>query len=199
VSTDYAAIYDRIFEQHPGYRVAERSPGFRTVLRYAERLRGLRGRSLDVGCGYGFVVQALGSAPFSFRAFGCDVSQVAIDRARDTLGDEEGADRIRLIERDGRLPFGDAEFDLVTCFDVLEHIDEQDLPRLRDELLRVRQNRGGSLYTVSLRPAGSADHNGDNLHRTVRPVQFWIDLFQPDETMIEHGLQQAALWIGPRG
>lgn len=197
MNTDYAGIYDRIIEQHPGYNAAEWSPGFRSVLRYGEKLRALRGRSLDVGCGVGFVVQLMSSPLFGFESFGCDISSEAVGRARQRLGD--GAERrVRLIESDGVLPFGDAEFEVVTCFDVLEHLDEPDVVRLRDELKRVRKPKGVSLVSVSLRPAGSEDHNGDNLHRTVQPIQFWIDCFQPDETIIDHGLQQGMMFFGPR-
>jgi 2-polyprenyl-3-methyl-5-hydroxy-6-metoxy-1,4-benzoquinol methylase len=197
VKTDYAAIYDRVTRQHPNYNAAEWSPGFKSVLRYGEKLRGIKGRSLDVGCGVGFVVQLMSSPLFGFDSFACDISSEAVGRARQRLG--EGSEhRVRLIESDGALPFGDGEFEVVTCFDVLEHLDEPDVIRLRDELRRVRKASGATLMSVSLRPAGSEDHHGDNLHRTVRSIQFWIDLFKPDETIIDHGLQQGTMFIGPR-
>ena len=198
MNTDYAGIYDRIIEHHPGYNAAEWSPGFKSVLRYGEKLRALRGRSLDVGCGVGFVVQLMSTPLFGFDSFGCDISREAVGRARERLGDDSGR-RVRLIESDGVLPFDDESFDVVTCFDVLEHLDEADVVRLRDELKRVRRPSGATLVSVSLRPAGSEDHHGDNLHRTVHPIQFWIDCFEPDETIIDHGLQQGMMYFGPRG
>jgi len=199
VPTDYPAIYDRIIAEHPGYNAAEGSPGFGAVLQHRDRLRALgAGRSLDVGCGVGFVVWLLASPLFGFRSCGCDVSSVAVDTARARIGaGNDAEDRIRLIEEDGRLPFDDGAFDLVTCFDVLEHLDEADLPRLRDEMARVRAPGGAALYTVSLRPAASEDHQGHNLHRTIRPIQWWIDLLRPDETIIDHPLEQATLWCAP--
>lgn len=199
MTTQYAEIYDRIIAEHPGYNSAEGSPGFAAILQHRDRIRTLNGRSLDVGCGVGFVVWMLQSAHFGFESCGCDVSRIAIENARARLATPHGEDRIRLIESNGRLPFTDASFELVTCFDVLEHLDEADLPRLRDEMRRVRSPEGASLYTVSLRAAASSDHRGDNLHRTVMPVQWWIDLFAPDETIIDHRLQQATMWFGPRG
>jgi SAM-dependent methyltransferase len=192
---NYAAIYDRIIAEHPGYNAAEGSPGFAAVLQHRARLTTLRGRSLDVGCGVGFVVWLLQSPLFNFESFGCDVSAVAIENARARIGGD--AERVRMIEADGRLPFDGDAFDLVTCFDVLEHLDEADLPRLRDELQRVRSPHGAILLTVSLRPAASDDHEGHNLHRTVKPVQWWIDLFRPDETTIDHHLEQATMWFAP--
>src|SRR5690606_26413684 len=116
----------------------EFSPGFKSVLRYGEKLRALKGRSLDVGCGVGFVVQLMATPLFGFDSFGCDISSAAVERARQRLG-EASEQRVRLIEGDGALPFGDGEFEVVTCFDVVEHLDEADVIRLRDELRRVRK------------------------------------------------------------
>ncbi len=198
MGTDYADIYDRIIEHHPGYNAAERSPGFKSALRYSQALRAVNGRALDVGCGVGFVVQLMGSPMFGFEAYGCDVSAEGVRRSTERLG-ESAIGRVRLIGSDGVLPFEDGYFDVVTCFDVLEHLDEPDILRLRDEMIRVRTDRGLTLLSVSLRPAGSEDHLGDNLHRTVQPIQFWIDMFGPDETAIDHRLHQAVLFCGPRG
>ena len=199
MTTDYADIYDRIIAEHPGYNSAEGSPGLAALLQHRDRLRTITGCSLDVGCGVGFVVWMLQSPLFRLVSYGCDVSHNAVEGARSRLGVPDADDRILLIDTDGRLPFDSHSFDLVTCFDVLEHLDEADLPRLRDEMLRVRKPSGVALYTVSLRSAASHDHYGDNLHRTVRPIQWWIDLLEPDETIIEHHLQQATMWFGPRG
>lgn len=198
MTTDYADIYDRIIAEHPGYNSAEGSPGFAAILQHRDRLRTVTGRSLDVGCGVGFVVWMLQSPLFRLISHGCDVSINAIEGARSRLAVPDAEERIRLIDTDGRLPFDDRSFDLITCFDVLEHLDEADLPRLRDEMLRVRMPSGVALYTVSLRSAVSRDHNGDNLHRTVRPIQWWLDLMEPEETCIDHRLQQATMWFGPR-
>ncbi len=198
MSTDYAQIYDRIIAEHPGYNSAEGSPGFAAILQHRERLRTLTGRSLDVGCGVGFVVWMLQSPLFRFESHGCDVSALAVENARARLAVPDAEQRIRLIDTDARLPFEAQSFDLITCFDVLEHLDQDDLPRLRDEMTRLRKPSGAALYTVSLRPAVSRDFRGDNLHRTIQPVQWWIDLMQPDETIIDHHLQQATMWFGPR-
>jgi len=191
--TDYAEIYDRVIADHPGYRFAEGSPGYAALLEHRQRLRNVRGRALDVGCGVGFALALLRSPYFGLEAHGCDVSGVAVEAARRRIG----AERVALIEEGGRLPFEDASFDLVTCFDVLEHLDEDDLPRLADEMARVRAPSGVALYTISLRPAASEDHNGDNLHRTVQPVQWWIDLLDPTETIIDHPRRQATMWLLP--
>lgn len=199
MTTDYRAIYDHITAAHPGYTVAERSPGFRNALMLHERIRACRGPALDVGCGAGFVVELLSHPEFGFAAaggaWGCDVSAVALELAGERLsaswhGDES---RLRLVTG-GRLPFDDGEFGLVTCFDMLEHLDEADVPPMRNELRRVVAPEGTLLVSVSCRRAGSEDQFGENLHRTVRPAAWWEELFEPDEMVIRRADADAVMW-----
>jgi SAM-dependent methyltransferase len=173
---DYRAIYDHIIAQHPGYNDPAGSPGYRACLMEADRLRTVTGPALDVGCGVGFVVELLAGPAFGVACWGADVSRVAVDRGNQRMK----GDRIRLIEG-GRVPFADGHFGLVTCFDVLEHLDEADLRPLRNEMRRVLRP-GGLLYcSVATRPAGSNDQFGQNLHRTVKDALWWCELMQPDE------------------
>src|SRR5690606_19155549 len=199
MATDYRAIYDHITASHPGYTVAERSPGFRNVLMLHERIRACRGPVLDVGCGLGFVVEVLGQPEFGFASsggvWGSDVSRVALEQAAARLkaschGDPK---RLRQVE-DGRLPFEDGQFGLVTCFDMLEHLDEPDVRAMRDELRRVVAPGGTLLVSVSCRKAGSEDQFGENLHRTVRAAAWWEELFEPDEMTVRRADLDAVMW-----
>ena len=187
---DYAAIYDDVIERHGTYNLAEHSPGFKAVLAHAGRLAALRGgRSLDVGCGVGFVVELLGTGAFGMRSEGCDISRVAVARASERVG----AGRIALIEHD-TLPYADGLFDLVTCFDVVEHLDEAHLPAFRDELRRVLKPAGTALLSASTRPAGTTDLNGENVHRTIRPQEWWIGLFDPEEATVKPSAHEVLMW-----
>jgi len=189
-ASDYAETYDRIISAQDNYNQAEHSPGFRTCARHTERLRMCTGPSLDVGCGVGFAVQYLEEMMPWDDTYGCDVSPVAVERARARCSD----DRIGLIE-DGRIPYDDGAFGLVTSFDVVEHLDEHDLPMFRDELRRVARPGGLLLVTASLREALAIDHLGRNAHRTVRPIQWWLDLFDPDDAAIDCRRCETLLWI----
>ena len=186
---DYAAIYDRVIAENPGYNDAHGSPGYHACLRHAERLRGLAGRSLDVGCGAGYVVSLLGTPAFGFESYGVDVSPCGIERARMRVP----ADRVTTM-RPGTIPHEDAAFSLVTCFDVLEHLDEPDILELRDQMHRVLAPAGLLFCSVSLRPSASVDHNGENLHRTVRPAQWWADAFEPEEYHVRRATDDILLW-----
>jgi SAM-dependent methyltransferase len=96
--------------------------------KYADCLRPARAgaRVLDVGCGAGQVVGRLTTA--GYEAYGVDVSEPNIERAR------------RFSERcqfyDGRhLPFPDAHFASVGALNVLEHVEEPE--QFIPEIVRV--------------------------------------------------------------
>lgn len=189
MTPDYAAIYDHQITTNPSYALAEHSPGFKAVLEHAHRLTRLSGRSLDVGCGAGFVVELLRRPPFWFDAFGVDVSPESVA----VSGQRNGEDRVTLT--DGKtLPHDDDRFDLVTCFDVLEHLDEGDVPGFCGELRRVCRPGGLVMCSVALREAAAIDQHGDNLHRTVRPFDWWVPFVQPDEAHWIRNPAQAICW-----
>jgi SAM-dependent methyltransferase len=101
--------------------------------KYADTLRPDRAgaRVLDVGCGVGQVVHRLSQG--GFEAYGVDVSEPNIERAR------------RFSERcsmyDGRtLPFPDAHFAGVGALNVLEHVEEPEA--FIRELVRVAEVGG---------------------------------------------------------
>jgi SAM-dependent methyltransferase len=96
-----------------------------------------RPRILDVGCGTGANLLMLSKYG---DAEGVDVSEDALAFCR-----ERGLDKVRLGAGE-ELPYEDATFDLVTAFDVVEHMDD-DLAGLR-EMRRVLRPGGRVLLFV---------------------------------------------------
>ncbi|HVY70554.1 MAG TPA: methyltransferase domain-containing protein, partial [Verrucomicrobiae bacterium] len=101
--------------------------------KYADTLRPARpgARVLDVGCGVGQVVGRLAQA--GFEAYGVDVSEPNITRAR------EFSDRCQLYDGK-RLPFPDMHFASVGALNVLEHVEEPEA--FIPELVRVTEIGG---------------------------------------------------------
>ena len=96
---------------------------------------------LDAGCGTGFGTAMLGECRPA-RLVGVDIAPEALERARVLA---PAADD--LVQGDVReLPFEDSSFDVVVCFEVIEHIERQD--DALDELRRVLRD-GGSLLISS--------------------------------------------------
>ena len=93
-----------------------------------------------------------------------------------------------------KLPFEDHFFSLITCFDVLEHLDEQDIDTTISEILRALRPGGVFLGSVSCRKSGVDDLHGDNLHRTVKSPDWWINKFGPDNAQYDGKRQQLTLW-----
>lgn len=97
-------------------------------------------RALDLGVGDGRVATGIKAA----KLIGADVSQVALDRARKRLPEAE----LVLLEPDEPLPFGDNEFDLVTCIETLEHV--RDVQLALSEIRRVLRPGGRLALTTPL-------------------------------------------------
>jgi len=106
-----------------------------------------RGQVLDVATGTGRLPEALLSQPrFRGHVTAVDASAKMLDLARAKLG-RYGA-RITFMQRDAQsLPFDDASFDVVTCFEALEFM--RDWRRAVHEMLRVL--RPGGLLMLSNR------------------------------------------------
>ena len=77
-------------------------------------------RVLDAGCGEGFVTHYLATRDASLELTGLDLSEDAIEYARQQFG-EAATFRTGSLYK---LPFSDNSFDAVVCSEVLEHLDD---------------------------------------------------------------------------
>lgn len=69
----------------------------------------------------------------------------------------------------------DGQFDGVICTDVMEHCPEEDLPWIVGEIFGYAEKF--VFLSVALYPAVKTLPNGENAHCTLRPKQWWLDLF----------------------
>jgi ubiquinone/menaquinone biosynthesis C-methylase UbiE len=131
----YPILY-KVEESHWWYRGRRKIiAGF--VSEIVSQIKGRPPRILDVGCGTGanlFLLSKYGEVE------GVDVSPDALNFCR-----ERGFQHLRLGEAE-KLPYEDESFDLVTAFDVVEHLDD-DVAGLR-EFSRVLRKGGRVLLFV---------------------------------------------------
>jgi SAM-dependent methyltransferase len=122
---------------------------------------------LDAGCGTGYGLAMLLAAGAE-SATGLDVAQEALDDARGRVGE-----RAELVRGDVReLPFDDASYEVVVCFEVIEHVDRQ--RAALDELKRVLRPEGVLLISSPNRdvyPPGNPHHV-----REYRPEELQAEL-----------------------
>lgn len=120
-----------------------------------------RGSFLDVSCGYGDVLGAAKKLGFS-PCVGTEINKDRLDSKR----------RIVYAEAHS-LPFVDKEFDVVTMFDVIEHLIPGDDKLACAELFRVARKH----IIISANNKPSINHIGEDLHINKRPYDTWNSLF----------------------
>jgi len=109
--TDYQTIYNEVVKTDQRYQLAENSPGLRNVIQATERLVAIAGRSLDVGCGVGFVVQHLSQRPFFVQPHGVDTSDLAVEKTIQRIKPLANSVDGRVLRADSMsLPFDDDYF-----------------------------------------------------------------------------------------
>jgi ubiquinone/menaquinone biosynthesis C-methylase UbiE len=112
------------YRKHTAANPVQRALIARFHRRIVTEIEALSPRSfLDAGCGEGFVARRVLGAMPDVSLTGCDLSDGALTIAR---GVNPGAEF--LVGSVLELPFADNAFDVVGCFEVLEHLPN-DLPR----------------------------------------------------------------------
>jgi 2-polyprenyl-3-methyl-5-hydroxy-6-metoxy-1,4-benzoquinol methylase len=100
-------------DEHVYWRAARRRMHRDFCARFIE---GRSGRLLDLGCGLGFFLKAL-EPHRAWAVHGCEISPAAVRFARESLGLENVA-----CGRLEEAPFPAGTFDIVTMWDVLDHL-----------------------------------------------------------------------------
>jgi ubiquinone/menaquinone biosynthesis C-methylase UbiE len=126
-------------------------------------------RVLDAGCGMAYGCRILSEAGAS-QVEGVDIAPAILDAARSTV-----PENCNLLVADVRsLPFGDDAFDLVVCFEVIEHVQEHD--QVLTELARVLAADGVLVVSSPNRevyPPGNPHHCHEltpaELHSALEP------------------------------
>lgn len=78
-----------------------------------------KGKMLEIGCGTGYVLSGIKTAIPDLQLIGSDVSSKGLAYAKKRLSDVE------MVQFDATSIPNENEFDIIGCFDVLEHTKEE--------------------------------------------------------------------------
>ena len=165
-------VYDKAYFETQ-YRNYERQNPVRKIAFYRRlvvRAAGetMRPRILDIGCAFGHFLAAL---PAHWERCGIDASQYAVGHAARSMPEIQFA-----VGDWEQRPFG-GHFDLITAFDVLEHV--ANLPDLLDWIMRSLRVGGSFVFVVPVYdgPTGPIirflDRDPTHVHKKVR--RFWLE------------------------
>jgi len=129
-------------------------------------------RILEIGCGIGHRVFAANS--LMVEAFGCDVSDYAISRAKK----EYPAYKENYVKQDAA-DVPDNSADLVFTYDVLEHLPEKEIDAMIKNLIRVSNRWVINGITFGDNPNFPLDPT----HITGKPKSWW------KEKLESHGIK----------
>lgn len=123
---------------------------------------------VDIGSGSGILADRLGL--LGIEVLPCDYAPSHSGAIHLDLSSEDGLIAGRARETVRKRP-GFADF-LVTCFDVFEHIDTEDIAAAVSNLRRMTQSM--ALVSISTRPSSS-----DNAyHATIVPLPTWVRILE---------------------
>jgi 2-polyprenyl-3-methyl-5-hydroxy-6-metoxy-1,4-benzoquinol methylase len=139
---------------------------------------------LDAGCGTGYGTEILAKSSAE-RVVAIDLSDVAVSETARRVGNLADVSQADVCQ----LPFANETFELVVCFEVIEHI--QDASRAVEELARV------------LRPDGVVLVSSPNPRRYPPGNPYHVHEFTPEElrSLLERHFDSVALagqhaWLG---
>lgn len=132
-------------------------------------------RVLDLGCsGGGFIRSCINDGLIGVGLEGSDFSKKMARAEWATIPKSlftcDISKKFKLLEDDKHM-----KFDLITSWEVLEHIEEKDLKVLMSNIKSHLKEDGLFICSIS---NGDSMHNGVKLHQTQRSKEWWIKEFK---------------------
>jgi len=166
ISSTYRAMQAKLHAENPNYGVA--SVSFAPLVAQVARANAVR-HILDYGAGKGRLAEAL---PGVLKE---PITVTPYDPA---------------IEAWARRP---EPAEMVTCIDVLEHIEPDCLDAVLDDLMRVTRRIG--LFTVHTGPAVKILADGRNAHLIQQPSAWWLPRMMARFELIAFNKMEQGFWV----
>jgi len=120
--------------------------------------------ALDIGCAYGFIVELLND--LGYEAYGIDISKFAATKGKSIiLGNAE------------HMPFRNSSFDLITCFETIEHLNNPEL--MLNDVYQILKPSGVFLFSTPTPGPFSIiihmlSYKPSLFHPSIRSIHQWI-------------------------
>lgn len=155
---DFEKLFDTMdYRKDEVMHIGRYTCGAQTIVDLSKKL-GRPIRVLDIGCGEMNTVRLFNKVMRVEKAkvlqeyVGVDIDLIMIEKAIAKYGRAFETCNARYITRDLTtdyiLPFPDGYFDLIICFEFMEHIKPKFLVRVLEETNRVLSKRGKALYST---------------------------------------------------
>ena len=155
---DYSQLYNYCHTIHSDYNINEGLRLYKNI-----EVKPVGERILEFGAGNGQLAAYMEKQGNEVTAI--EVSQIAFERI--PVVNKINGDCLTLAQLEGM-------YDRFVSIDVLEHLTENDVRIIVRETARLARQ---ILVSVSTRPSGLLGPQGENLHITVRSVEWWQELF----------------------
>jgi len=148
---DYKKLYDSIYSEFPNYGDLNHGKGAASIINDYQF-----NKVLELGCGD---KSWLGMLDAKYK-IGVDVSSRQADYNLDiTKG----------------LPFHDNSFDLIGCFDVMEHLEQRHIEQTLAEMFRVSHT---AVFSISYQMSNYGLTHAFDLHATIKPEEWWLSVIK---------------------
>lgn len=138
-------------------------------------------RVLDVGCAKGFAVEALRKIGLDAR--GVDFSEYAISRASKSVADYVTVGNVLALD------FPPDAFDLVLCFETLEHLSKENVEQAASELHRVTSDK----VWITTPALGVNDYGPPPAWPQGKIQEPFVPLYESDQDFPDPALQEHLL------
>jgi len=173
--TFYARGYSELEEGTKEHYTTQLGTANKYMKQYVNIFDGQGKKALEIGCAYAYGLRVL--RQFDYAIYGVDISEYAIKRARDYLGDLGNV----AVSDAEQLPFKDSSFDLILGFGVLEHLPFPEL--MISECYRLLKPGGLFIAKTNNRISPYCEifsrlRFSDRTHINVRGPQNWGKAFR---------------------
>lgn len=178
---DYKGVYSKLFASETDYiDIHPELHRYKMVYKELQKLNNVK-TLIDVGCGEGSLIRGL-----QVKFPDMTISSADLDNFHNIEGVEFKA--INLAEKETLFTV-DEPFDLLTCLDVLEHIEQRGIIDIIEWFSVISKKQ---ILTIANH---SSVHNGEQLHKICKDMDWWTPRIEKHLNILDVDYDTVNLYI----